>query len=397
MSRATSAGEIGVPRADPVALTRALTRIDSRNPSLVPGAPGEAAIASYLADVLGDWGFSVQLIEATPGRPNLIAHIGRSDSPAMMFAGHLDVVGVEGMTHPPFDADIREGCIFGRGSADMKSGISAMCAAAALAFSETGDGSGRQIVIAAVADEEYASAGMRTLVESGVRAEMAILTEPTRLAICPAHRGFVWAELEFTGRAAHGSRYDIGVDAIRHAALVLAELDDLEASVLPLNTHPLLGRGSLHASAIEGGNGLSTYPERCAVIIERRTLPGETADDALEELRAACARARAKRPNLRATVRLIEAQMPSDVSIDARVVTIVRRAVEDEGMESRIEGMSAWTDAAILNAAGIPAICFGPGDISLAHAAEEFVPIDEIEKATRVLTRVARDWLSEKT
>jgi acetylornithine deacetylase len=396
VSRATGAVQAGVPRADPVALTQALTRIDSRNPSLVAGAPGERAVARYLADVLRDWGFSVVLTEAAPARPNLIAQAGAPNTPAMMFAGHLDVVGVEGMTHAPFDADIREGRIFGRGSADMKAGLAAMCAAAALALDEIGDTPNRQILIAAVADEEYASVGMRTLVESGVRAEMAIITEPTRLAICPAHRGFVWAELEFTGRAAHGSRYDIGVDAIRHAALVLAELDDLEASVLPLTTHPLLGRGSLHASSIEGGSGLSTYPERCAVVIERRTLPGETAELALEELRGACDRVRAKRPSLRATVRLIEAQMPSDVSVDAAVVTILKRAVDAEGMKPRIEGMSAWTDAAILNEAGIPAICFGPGDISLAHAAEEFVPIDEIEKATSVLTRVARDWLSER-
>jgi acetylornithine deacetylase len=363
----------------------------------VAGAPGESAIAHYLADILHDWGFAVELPEAAAGRPNLIARIGSPDTPAIMFAGHLDVVGVEGMTHPPFDADINEGCIFGRGSADMKAGISAMCAAAVLAFDKMGDAPNRQIVIAAVADEEYASAGMRTLVDSGVRAEMAILTEPTKLAICPAHRGFVWAELDFAGRAAHGSRYDIGVDAIRHAALVLAELDDFESNVLPRTTHALLGRGSLHASSIEGGSGLSTYPERCVVVVERRTLPGETADDVIAELRAACDRARAKRPELRVAVKLIEAQLPSDVSVDAPVVTILRRAVEAEGMESRIEGMSAWTDAAILNAADIPAICFGPGDISLAHAAEEFVPIEEIEKATRVLTRVARDWLSEKT
>lgn len=397
MSRATGAGAIGVPRADAVALTQALTRIDSRNPLLVPDAPGETGIAHFLCDILEDWGFSVELREAAPGRPNLIARIGPSDAPAMMFAGHLDIVGVEGMSHPPFDAYINEGRIFGRGAADMKAGISSMCVAGLLAMQQLTEAPGRQIVIAAVADEEYASAGMRALVESGVTAELAILTEPTRLAICPAHRGFVWAEVVFSGRAAHGSRYDIGIDAIRHAALVLAELDDLEARVLPLSTHPLLGRGSLHASSIEGGNGLSTYPERCTLIIERRTLPGESAEDVLEEVQTACTRVQAKRPELRASVRLIEAQLPSDVSVDAPVVTRLTRALEAEDMEARIEGMSAWTDAAILNAAGIPAICFGPGDIALAHAAEEFVPIEEINKATTVLTRVARDWLSEKT
>ncbi len=395
--RATGAGVVGVPRADAVALTRALTRIDSRNPTLVAGAPGELPIARYLADVLGEWGFATELTEAASGRPNLVARAGPPGTPALMFAGHLDTVGVDGMTHSPFDADISDGRIYGRGSADMKSGIAAMCSAASLAIDSAGKNLSRQIVIAAVADEEYASIGMRALVAGGVTAEAAILTEPTRLAICPAHRGFVWAELEFTGRAAHGSRYDIGVDAIRHAALVLAELDNLDATILPRTTHRLLGRGSLHASRIEGGSGLSTYPDRCLLVVERRTLPGETAEDAMRELRDACDRVRARRPELNAQIRLIEAQSPSDVSVDAPVVEMLRRAIVAEGAEPSIEGMSAWTDAAVLNGAGIPAICFGPGDIGLAHAAEEFVPIEEIERAAAVLTRLARDWLSEKT
>lgn len=397
MSRATRAGTDSVPRADPVALTRALIRIDSRNPTLVPGAPGELPIATYLANVLTAWGFDTQLAVAAPGRPNLIARIGPTGSPALMFAGHLDTVGVEGMIHSPFGADVHDGRIFGRGSADMKSGVAAMCSAAALAFDASGGGGARQIIIAAVADEEYASVGMRALVASGVTADAAILTEPTRLAICPAHRGFVWAEIEFTGRAAHGSLYDLGVDAIRHAALVLAELDELEATILPQTKHPLLGRGSLHASRISGGSGLSTYPDRCDFVIERRTLPGETAETTITELREACDRVRAKRPELLAEVRLIEAQSPSDVSVDAPVVAMLRRALVAEGAQPSIEGMSAWTDAAVLNDAGIPAICFGPGDIGLAHAAEEFVPIEEIERATVVLTRLARDWLLEKT
>jgi len=314
-----------------------------------------------------------------------------------MFAGHLDTVGVEGMTHPPFDAEMRNDRIYGRGSTDMKAGIAAMCSAAALSADVVGSSAARQIIIAAVADEEYASLGMRALVAGGVKADAAILTEPTRLAICPAHRGFIWIEIEFTGRAAHGSRYDIGVDAIGHAGLVLAELDKLENDVFPKKTHRLLGRGSLHASSIEGGNGLSTYPDRCVVVIERRTLPGETEETALNEVRAACDRVRAARPALSAQIRLIESQLPSDVSVDAPVVGMLRSAMVAEGLEVSVEGMSAWTDAAILNAAGIPAICFGPGDISLAHAAEEFVSIAEIERATAILTRLARDWLSEKT
>ncbi len=388
--------DIEVTRGDAVALTRALTRIDSRNPSLAPDAPGEAAIAAALANLLTDWGFSVELFESAPGRPNLIARVGPSDEPAMVFMGHLDTVGVEGMTHDPFAADMRSGRIYGRGSADMKSGVAAMCVAALRAHESHGDIAGRQIVIAAVADEEYESLGTRALIESGFRADCAIITEPTRLAICPAHRGFVWMEIEFTGRAAHGSRYDIGVDAIRHAGLVLAELDELEAVALRERTHPLLGRASLHASTISGGVGISTYPDRCVLTVERRTIPGETETAILAEMEAACERVGERRPELSVTVRLIGAQLPSDVSADAPVVKALERALEAESLPTPIEGLSAWTDAALFNAAGISTICFGPGDIALAHAAEEFVPVDEIIRATDVLARVASNWMTEK-
>jgi acetylornithine deacetylase len=308
-----------------------------------------------------------------------------------MFNGHLDVVGVEGMVHDPFAAEVRDNRIYGRGSADMKGGVAAMCAAAVSAPISSAN---RQILVTAVVDEEYESLGMRALLASGIRAEAAIITEPTRLAICPAHRGFVWFEVSFTGRAAHGSRYDIGVDAIMHAGLFLTELDELEKTRAMGPLHRLLGRGSLHASTIHGGVGLTTYPERCDLQIERRTLPGESPEMAMREITDAVARVRSRRPDLDARVTFIKAQLPSDVHADAPIVVRLQKALEREGIPVKIEGLSAWTDAALLNEAGIPAICFGPGDIALAHAAEEFVSVDEIERATRVLTRVVSDWCS---
>ena len=384
---------MGVPRGDAVALAGALIKIDSRNPTLVPDAPGERACAQALASVLDEWGFDVELQEKLPGRPNVIARIGPRDAPALMLNGHLDVVGVEGMTHAPFSADVRDNRIYGRGSADMKGGIAAMCAAALHAEDAAAS---RQIIIAAVADEEYESLGMRALIDSGVQAEAAIITEPTRLSICPAHRGFVWMDVRFRGRAAHGSRYDIGIDAITHAALVLSELEKLERTREHGKRHALLGRGSLHASVIRGGVGMSTYPEECVLSIERRTLPGETADTALKEIKAACAAVRARDPRLDASITQTTSQLPSDVPTDAPIVQRLQGALEHEGVPVSIEGMSAWTDAALLNAAGIPTICFGPGDIGLAHAAEEFVPISEIETATRVLSRVVQDWCAPR-
>jgi acetylornithine deacetylase len=383
---------VAIPRGDAVALARALIQIDSRNPTLAPDSPGEAGCANALASVLDDWGFSVDVAVVASGRSNVVARIGPSGAPALMLNGHLDVVGVEGMVHDPFAADMHDNRIYGRGSADMKGGVAAMCAAA---ISVPASNRNRQILITAVVDEEYESLGMRALLQSGIRAEAAIITEPTRLAICPAHRGFAWLDVAFRGRAAHGSRYDIGVDAITHAGLLLAELEQLERTRESGPRHPLLGRGSLHASKIRGGVGMSTYPEACDLAIERRTLPGESADKAMQEITDACSRVKAKHPAFDARVTLSTAQLPSDVSPDAPIVKRLRGALERENLPVRIEGLSAWTDAALLNDAGIPTICFGPGDIALAHAAEEYIPVEEIGVATRVLSRVVREWCEE--
>ena len=378
---------------DAIALLHQLVRIDSRNPSLVTGAPGEGAIARTLGETLRAWGFDVSIPEAAPGRPNVVARIGRPGGRTLLFNGHMDVVGVDGMRHAPFDAEVRDGKLYGRGSCDMKGGVAAMCAAAARAAAQGLDG---EVIVAAVADEEYESLGTRSLVASGVRADAAIVTEPTRMAVNPAHRGFVWVELDFTGRAAHGSRYDLGVDAIRHAGLVIAALEQLQRDVLDRRTHPLLGHASLHASTISGGAGWSTYPNRCTLRLERRTLPGETTAQVLAEFEEARQRVAACDATLDVQLRHILTQGPSDVAGDAPIVAALESAMRAEGETVLHEGMSAWTDAAILNDAGIPAICYGPGDITLAHADEELVPVDEVERATRVLTRLALDWMRGK-
>jgi acetylornithine deacetylase len=194
------------------------------------------------------------------------------------------------------------------------------------------------------------------------------------------------------GRAAHGSRWDVGVDAIRNAGLLLAALDVVDAELLPSREHALLGRPSLHASTIEGGIGLSTYPDKCRFTIERRTIPGEMTATVMAEIEEAFARVRARRPALDANVSMIFEQPPSDVSTEAPIVRALDGALRACGEEVNVMGMSAWTDAAILNEAGIPAICFGPGDIGLAHAAEEYVRVDEIERATLVLAALVMDW-----
>ena len=236
---------------DPVALAQELVRIDSRNPSLAADGPGEAACARALRHILDAWGFRTELIETTPNRTSVVARIGGGPGRSILLNGHIDTVHVEGMTHAPFGGELRDGKLWGRGSCDMKSGVAVMCVAAARAHAS--GALGGEVIVTAVADEEWMSIGTRDVLAHGVRAAAAVVTEPTRLAVAPAHRGFVWVTITFRGRAAHGSRYDIGIDAIRHAGFLLTELDALEARELARITHPLLGHASLHAGLIAGG------------------------------------------------------------------------------------------------------------------------------------------------
>lgn len=379
---------MSVPRGDAVALARALVRIDSRNPSLAPDAAGEGEAARFLCTVLAEWGLEVTVIESLPGRPSVVARRrGSGGGRSLMFNGHLDVVGVEGMTHAPFDAAERDGRLYGRGASDMKGGVAAMCAAAARLPQLAGD-----VIVAAVCDEEWRSAGTTSLLAAGVRADAAIVTEPTGLALMPAHKGFVWAGFQVHGRAAHGSRWDLGVDAIRAAGSLLGALDELENTMLAARQHPLLGRPSLHASLIAGGTGMSTYPDQCSLRVERRTIPGESVDGVRRELEDVIRRARTARGALAADLDILFAQPPSDVAVDAPVVRALAAVLRERGMQADCAGMSAWTDAALLNQAGIPAVCFGPGDMGLAHAAEEYIDTAQIERASDVLVALAARW-----
>lgn len=375
---------------DPVQLTQSLVAIDSRNPDLVPGGPGETACAEYLATVLGEWGFAVSVQEIAPGRSNVLARIGPAGRSPLILNGHLDVVGVDNMVHEPFNPEIRNERIYGRGSTDMKSGIASMCVAAARAAARGALAS--EIVIAAVCDEEFGSLGTRTLLADGLRGSAAIITEPTRLAVCTGHRGFAWIRVDVAGHAAHGSRYDIGVDAITNAGYLLAALDRFDSATFPSRAHALLGRPSMHASMIEGGTGWSTYPESCTLRVERRTVPGETGESVREEFEKICSEIQKERSSFSATVTLELYQPASDLSTEAPLTRSLIAALGKENMPAKVEGLSCWTDAALFNEAGIPALCFGPGDIGLAHSAEEWVTLDDIHHATAVIERVCAGW-----
>jgi acetylornithine deacetylase len=368
--------------ADVTAMTRALVATPSVNPGMEAGATGEAAIAALVAGWLSRWGYSVDLVEAEPGRPSVLARLERGPGRSLILNGHLDTVGVSGMRVPPFEARVADGRVWGRGAADMKGGVAALLMAARDAAE--GDFNGT-LVVALTADEEEAGVGCRQLVGDGLRADAAIVCEPTGLGIAPAHKGFAWIRVDFRGQAAHGSRPERGVDAIRHAGRFLARLDEIEATLMRRKPHPLLGHGSVHAGTIEGGTAPSVYPSSCRLVLERRTLPGEKAAAVRSEVDYLLAQLRSDVPSLDAELDVVLLRDGSEVARDHEAVRTMEAALESVGVEPRIVGMTAWVEAVCFNQAGTPAFCFGPGRIEDAHSTDESVAVAELDAAHRAL------------
>ena len=301
-----------------VRLLQQLVAIDSVNPSLVPDAAGERAVAAVLAEHMRALGLEVHVQDVAPGRPNVIGVLeGRSPGRSLMYCGHTDTVGVAGMTRP-FEPDERDGRVYGRGAQDMKSGVAAMVDAARVVIEGGGLAAGR-LILACVVDEEHASLGADALVTAW-RADAAVVTEPTDLAIAVAHKGFEWVEIETEGQAAHGSRPRDGRDAIRLMGRVLVELDALDRDLQSRAPHALLGTASLHASLIHGGRELSSYPDRCHLQMERRTVPGEAPGIAAREVSAILERLAAADPAFRAASRAMFARSPHEIAVDHPVV-----------------------------------------------------------------------------
>ena len=378
---------------DPLALTRSLVSTPSVNPQLEEGGSGEREAATLVAEWLDLWGLDTRITEISPNSFNVIAKLD-GEGPTLLLNGHLDTVGVGGMIVPPFDAKIEGGRIWGRGSCDMKAGLAAILATTKRLAEE---GPRPNLIVAMTADEEHASLGMYALVDSFPSADFAIVTEPTRLAVMPAHKGFLWVRAVFEGRAAHGSRPDLGIDAIRHAALYVSALDDYGDQLTSRPAHPLLKHGSVHAGTIQGGSAASVYPDVCEIVLERRTMPGERPEKVLQEFQRILDELSEREEDLSASLEQMLERPGTEVPEDSRLVQGLLEAGQGHGIPPVVEGMTAWVDAALLNEIGIPAVCYGPGDIAQAHSADEWVELAQIEKCADVLESFARDLVTQGT
>lgn len=369
---------------------REMVKINSVNPVLAEGGVGESVIAEWLFKVCEDLGFNVQLQETAPGRQNVIAHrAGTGSGRSLLLTGHTDTVSVENMEGDPFDGRIEGDRLYGRGSIDMKGGLAAILGAA-VALRDVplaGD-----LWLGFVTDEEYASIGMDALVRL-IRPDAAILTEPTDDEIRLAHKGFAWLTLTTLGKAAHGSLYDTGVDAIMHMGRLLNALERMEEEIFPRRAHPLLGRASAHASMVMGGLGLSTYPDRCRLEIEHRLLPDESVEDVLTLWEDAIVRLNGADPDFNASVEVDFTRPGYELDRNSPIVQTLSAAYRKvTHSEPIFSGMSAWLDSAILGRAGIPTVIYGPRGEG-AHAAVEFVELSSVFRCTGVIAQAVTDWM----
>ena len=340
----------------------------------------EERIAAYVADTLRSRGLDVEMSEVAPGRPNVTAFLDAHRDRTLLLEAHLDTVHAEAMEIAPFDPVVREGKLFGRGACDTKASLAVFIRAIC---EWAGKKPRYNILLAAVADEEYRFTGAKHLAAGGLRADFGIAGEPTLLQIVRAHKGVTRWKIVTEGKAAHSAYPERGSNAIYRMGRVLERLETYAGGLGRLSPHPLLGTPTLSVGVIEGGQAVNIVPDRCVIEIDRRTLPGETAAHVLGPVREALRgidSCRLEEPHLS-----VEGM---DVPESAEIVQILSDGIRAVTGASQVVAAQYATDAGIYNAAGVPTVVFGPGDIARAHTSNEFVELSQVEQAEAIIRAI---------
>lgn len=369
-----------------LSIARALIGARSENPG---GTEDDAA--SVAADVLTGLGATCEIVRGDAGRPSVVASIGPLDGPSLAFNGHLDTVpagSLDTWSVDPFAGTIVDGRLIGRGACDMKGPIAAALAAAA-AIVRQGVELGGCLVFHLAADEELAGVhGTKVLRDRGLLTQdAAIVGEPSDLQLGLAERGGAWVTATAYGKAAHGSQPHRGVNAITSMARFLLRLGE----VLPDLEHPLCGRPTVNAALIEGGSAPNVVPDRCVIDIDRRLIPGETDPEAvLDAFRALAADIRREHAEVDVRVEIREWTDAAEAPADSSIAAAIRVAVHAElGAIPSDVGFTGITDARFyINDAAIPTVIFGPGSLTVAHTADEWIDIEDLIAAARIYARV---------
>ncbi|HEX5189346.1 MAG TPA: M20/M25/M40 family metallo-hydrolase [Streptosporangiaceae bacterium] len=377
-----------------IELLSAMVRIESVTPSLIPTGAGEANVAAHIAQWLAKTGADVDVVEVAPGRQNVVARLrGTGGGPVLCLNAHSDTVGYAGWPEEALRPRIDGDRMYGLGAADDKGG----CAAAMLALAAVAE-SGAQLrgdlLVACVADEEGRSLGTEHLVEQGgIDAAIVIEPQPTHELVVE-HQGFGWIDIVTHGVAAHGCEPGVGVDAIVHLAHVITRLGRLDRDVFQLHPSLMNGRTVFHTGTISGGTDYATYPNVAKVGIEIGTQPGESLSDRVAEIEAIFADVARTEQGFSGQVVVRLEREPFVAQGQERLQDVVVKAMTAVlGREPSITGMNGWTDAALLQAAGIPTLLLGATGGNY-HTTGEWASISELARLTEILEQSARAYLA---
>lgn len=367
-----------------------LVRINSVNPSLESGGGGEEEIGMYIVGLLHSMGIEAIVDELEPGRINVTATIeGIGSGPSLMLNAHMDTVGVAGMERP-YSGDIINGKLYGRGSYDMKGSIAAILAVAK-AVKENRIALKGDLLFSFVADEEYESKGAQALVKIHV-SDAAIITEPTNLHICLAHRGFGVFDIKTKGKTAHGGNHHLGVDANMKMGLFLSRLHDFSIKLSNQKAHPLCGQASLHVPMVEGGRSLFIYSNECRIKVERRTIPGETESQVISELQDLIDQLTFLDSGFSAVMEKVIWRSPYEISPSSAIVREIKKAGSAlKNFPKHFIGHTWWEDSAIFGEAGIETVIFGPRGGGI-HEEVEWVELDSVVDLAKILFITSQNY-----
>ena len=383
-------------KEDPIPLAQKMIRIDSENP---PGK--EKELADFMTDMLKVVGLEVVEYDFKPKRPNVVAVYGSGTSArSLIFNGHLDTVPFGDFAKwsaNPLSGAIKEGRLYGRGSADMKSSIAAFISALSAIMKSEAKLAGN-VIIALTSDEEDSCIGAKDILERGYHASAAIVGEPSDLQINIAHKGFARFNLTTYGKLAHASKPDEGINAIYKMSKAITRLEEIAKSYSKSeNSHQILGRPTLSVGIIKGGAKDNIVPDSCEITIDRRLLPGESPQDVEDELKKELTRIAKDDPKFKYKLELYNSQPASETNSSEEIVDTARKAIKDiVSSEPRVEGMPATTEMSHFVKAGIPTIIMGCGDIKMAHTIDESLPVQQIIDAAKIYALIMVRYIGTK-
>ncbi|HEX7317571.1 MAG TPA: M20 family metallopeptidase [Pyrinomonadaceae bacterium] len=373
---------------------RDLIAIPSVNPMRpCPGEAVERGVADYVESVLRRAGVDCERQTVFEGRENVVGVVrasGGAGRGGLMLNSHMDTVPVANMSIDPFDPVVRDGRVHGRGACDAKGPIAAMLAAVT-AYAERRERPAT-VVFAAMADEEFAFSGAWKLIERDWPVSACVVGEPTRLALIVAHKGVARWRVKVKGRSAHGATPQLGRSAIYDGARVCLAIEAHARELAARAPHGLLGAPTLNVGRVAGGQSVNVVPDLCEFEMERRLLPGEDGRAAVRECESSVRAA----VGAGAEVEFEEPYLVDpalDTPEDAAVARAVRRAhLQEFGLDCEVAGAHYGTDGSKLARAGIETVVCGPGDIAQAHTKDEYIEVEQLERAVRLYTRVIEGW-----